>query len=54
MPADNWTRVSMRDCIENCPRFGEDGSITDFTQDLLEQWRLFVGLVDILFSTNLK
>jgi hypothetical protein len=39
MPRDDWTRISMRDCIMNCPRFSrDDGTITDFTETFLESW----------------
>jgi hypothetical protein len=38
MPNDDWTRVTMSMCLENCPRFGPNGSIYDFTQSLVDTW----------------
>jgi hypothetical protein len=35
--ANGYTEYTMRGCLENCARFGEDGSITAFTQRLIEQ-----------------
>lgn len=37
MPENNFTEYSMRDALLNCARFGEDGTITDFTQNLIDK-----------------
>jgi hypothetical protein len=37
MPENNFTEYSMRDALLNCARFGEDGTITDFTQNLINK-----------------
>ena len=37
MPENNYTEFSMRDCINNCARFGSDGSITEFTSKVIEE-----------------
>lgn len=53
MPADDFTAISMRMCIENCPRFDKKGSIYAFTQEFLENytaamalWPELDGLID--------
>lgn len=41
MPSDNWTPFTMRQCIENCARFGPDGTIDEFTDRFVEDWPAF-------------
>lgn len=39
MPTDDWTRITLKECLDNCPRFSKfDGSIFDFTQPLIDSW----------------
>ena len=37
MPRDNWTPITMTECLDKCVRFDSHGSIMNFTQNYIDE-----------------
>ena len=37
MPRDNWTPITMTECLDKCVRFDSGGSIMNFTQNYIDE-----------------